>query len=260
MERDSDWDLPRQTPDLAKVLLLGLIVLLSTGLIAGIFMWGKGRNNEPAPEPPPVAPTSHALSEVEVLGVEWALQQLDTIPHMMTGTIAEGNFTLSVNLTYSGDRVAGAGRVTAGRDVAQALLDQDVVFLQADPMFWRALGVQVGGETEKLYEKWVALDPRFFSGKLFQPSALVHAALNVTPTSTLDGNKYVPFEGSTDSAVMSPNGISHYNVNQVDVDVVPLADDAATAAAAPILANRKEWAVMSGEPGAWQLAPNTGSS
>jgi hypothetical protein len=256
MDRDSDWDLPRQLPERGKVLIGAVIALLAIGMVTGFIMWAKGGHSEPPPELPPPPPTAHALSDVEILGINWSLQLLDTVPHLMTGTVAEGNLTLSVSLTYSGDRVAGAGSVTAGRDTAQALLDQDVVFLKAIPEFWRALGVQVGNETDKLYEKWVALDPRFFSGKLFQPSAVVHAALNVTPTSSLDKNRYVPFQGSADNATLSPNGVSHYLVNQVDVDVVPLADDAATAAAAPDLDSRKDWSVMTGNPGSWQLAPS----
>jgi hypothetical protein len=287
MGLDTDLELPKRFPSAGRMIAVAGVVLLAVAAVAGFSMYFLGNNGEP-PAPPPAPSTEHRLTDVEALGVEYSLNMMGPASLLVSGTVTDGNVTVSVNLTYKGDRTVGAGRVTAGRDVADAVLDQNVVFLKGGPGFWRAVGVTIssedlppeqqlpsgvpapgeegtegGGDKNKdpakqkppVYEKWIALDPRFMSDKLFLSSATVSAVLKPVGVSTMDGNRYVPNPGEPDWATFAPNGIDHYSVTQVDVSVVPLAEDAAGAAAAPGLAARTEWGGMEGSPGAWKLTP-----
>lgn len=248
----NDWRAPRQAPDLRKLLLIGLAAVIAvTAVVFGIRAL---LHKEPPPPPPP--PTAQPLNDAEALGVKSALGDM-TRPHQVSGTVTDGNLVLTVNLTYSGDRVAGIGTVTAGRETADALLDQNVVFLKGRPEFWQAVGIEPLSPPDD--DKWIALDPRFLGGKLFQSASDVSTALAPTPTATLDGNIYTPSESSPNQATMVANGFSRYSVNGVEVELVPLASNAATDAAAPAIADRGgQWGVMAGLPGKWALASAPG--
>jgi hypothetical protein len=248
----NDWRAPRQAPDLRKLLLIGLAAVIAvTAVVFGIRAL---LHKEPPPPPPP--PTAQPLNDAEALGVKSALDDMAR-PHQVSGTVTDGNLVLTVNLTYSGDRVSGIGTVTAGRETADALLDQNVVFLKGRPEFWQAVGIEPLSPPDD--DKWIALDPRFLGGKLFQSTSDVSTALAPTPTATLDGNIYTPSDSSPNQATMVANGFSRYSVNGVEVEVVPLGSDAATEAAAPAIADRGgQWGVMAGLPGKWALASAPG--
>ena len=249
-----DWRAPKKAPDLRKILTIAAAALAALAVL--VFGIRFITHEDPPPPPPP--PTAQPLNDVEALGVKSALDDL-TRPHQVSGTLTEGNLILTIKLTYTGDRSSGAGTVTAGRETAEALLDQNVVFLKGRPEFWQAVGIDPLPTPNE--SKWIALDPRYLNGKLFLSASDLSTAMSPTPSATLDGNIYKPSDTSAAQASLSSAGFTHYAVNGLDVDVktVPTAE---VESAFDKLRDQRggQWGVMAGSPSKWALAPSPGAT
>ena len=228
--------------------IIPILILVAIAATAGLT-WTLTRTDPPPPPPAPTIPTEHPLSQLEVAGISTLLSRQRSGAHKVSGTIIVNGHTLGVQLTYIDDNTAGSGVVTAGGTRGDALLDQGAVYLRGDTEFWSALGVTGPPPPPP---GWVNIGD-LLQGKLFYPSAKWTAALTPTPAARLDGDRYMV--GANSATITNASDITHYSINDVDVDVTAAQPADVLAAAAQLGADHGPGAPISRTAsGVWTLA------
>lgn len=246
---NANWRAPR--PFEWRKVIIPAVVLVVIAATAGLT-WALTRSDPPPPPPAPVVPTEHALSQLEVAGITTLLARQRSAAHKASGTIDVNGHTLGVQLSYIDDNSTGSGVVTAGGTRGDALLDQGVVYLRGDTDFWSALGVTGPPPPAP---GWVNIGD-LLQGKLFYPPAKWTAALNPAPAARLDRDRYTVAANS--ATIPNATDITHYSVNDVDVDVTATLPTDVQAAAAQIGADHGPGAPLTRTPtGSWTLAAAT---
>lgn len=242
---NTNWRAPKAF-QWRKVIIPILLVAL-VAATAGVT-WVLTRTDPPPPPPPPTVPTEHPLSQLEIAGITTLLARQRSGAHKASGTIVVNGHTFGVQLTYLDDNTAGSGVVTAGGTRGDALLDQGTVYLRGDTDFWSALGVT---GTPPPPPGWVNIGD-LLQGKLFYPPAKWTAALAPTPAARLDGSRYTV--GPNSATITNASDITHYSVNDVDVDVTAAQPPDVLAAATQLGADHGPGAPLSRTAaGGWTL-------
>jgi hypothetical protein len=189
-----------------------IVALIAVTALVTAFLT---RPDPPATPAPQAAPTTRALTPLEITAINTLLGLQRTGAHRSAGIITVNGHKFGVQTASTDDDAAGSGTITAGHTRGDALLDHGAVYVRGDDEFLAALGIS-GPVPAPPY--WVVAGD-LLQGKLFYSPTKWTAALLPTPAARIDENTYTV--GANSATLNNGKDISHSNVNDVSVDITP---------------------------------------